>query len=516
MKRRMKIWSRRAWALTLAVLLGGCAVGPDFERPAPPAATNYGVPLSAPTASAAGVAGAAQHFVVDGSLAEDWWQQFRCAPLNSLIAEALAASPSVQAAEAALRVAQETTAAQRGAWWPSAGLSGGPTRQKSPDLLSPPLASGDSLYTLHTAQLNIAYAPDVFGGNRRQVESLAAQEDVQRQQLRAAQVSLTANLVMAVVQAASLREQIAVTESTRALLSEQLTLVNKQFAAGAIAQSNVIAQEGLLAQTEASLLPLEKQLAQQGDLIAVLAGHAPGTIRVPPLTLADLHLPEQLPVTLPSQLVRQRPDILAAEAQWQAANAQIGVATANLFPQFSITAGAGSSALSIGSLFSAGTGFWSLAANVTQPLFQGGQLIHRRRGAQANAEQAAALYRATVLAGLQSVADTLHAIRFDAQTLAAAEHVERSAADTLAIVRRQLALGDVSYLATLQADQAWQQARLATAQARAARLADSVALFQALGGNPWRERTSQSTRTGEKGAADSSVTTPDPAEPGSR
>lgn len=473
----------RLQPLILAVVLSGCAVGPDFMRPKLLDVESYTAePIPNKTAESDGVAGAAQRFIEGKDIPVQWWTVFHSPLLNGLINDALAANSNILSAEAALRVAQENVYAQRGAYFPSVSANFSPSRQKTAPVLSSPLSSGDSVYSLHTAQLNVSYAVDVFGGNRRLVESLQAQADSQKYQLVAAQLSVTSNLVAAVVQLASLRDQISATDATIELLREQLRILRKQLELGAIAESNVIAQEGALAQTEATLPALNKQLAQQRDLIAALTGRYPSQVGSLDLSLSDLVLPTELPLTLPSTLVQKRPDIRSAEEQLHAASAQIGVAVANMFPQISITAGQGSTATAIADLFTSGTGFWSIAGSLTQPLFQGGTLLHRKRSAQAAFDQAAAQYQGTVIAALQSVADALHAIRFDAEAVRAATAAETSTRSTLDIVRRQLELGDVSYLALLQADQAYQQSRIAAIQARAGRLADSAALFQALCG----------------------------------
>jgi NodT family efflux transporter outer membrane factor (OMF) lipoprotein len=347
------------------------------------------------------------------------------------------------------------------------------------------LSSGENFFNLHTAQLSVSYAIDVFGTNRRQVEALQAQADLQRFQLEAAHLSLTSNVVATVIQVASLRAQISATESTVQLLDEQRKLFSRQLELGAIPEVNLIAQEATLAQTSATLPPLKKQLAQQQNLLAVLTGRYPSEMASIEFDLADLQLPEELPVSLPSTLVQYRPDVRASEEQLHTASAQVGVAVANMFPQLTLTGGLGSSAPAIAGLFTSGTGFWSVAGSLTQPIFQGGTLFHRKRSAEAVYEQAANQYRSTVLSAFQDVANTLYALRFDAETLAAALAAERLTFRTFEIVRRQVELGDTSYLALLSAEQAYQQARINLTLAQANRFADTAALFQALGGGWW-------------------------------
>ncbi|HEX7156400.1 MAG TPA: efflux transporter outer membrane subunit, partial [Burkholderiaceae bacterium] len=398
---------------------------------------------------------------------------------------ALKANPDLQAALAALRVAQENARAQYGTLLPAVDASYSPTRQKVADPLSSPLSSGQPLFSLHTAQVNVSYVADVFGANRRQVESLEAQEASQRFQLEAARVTLAANTVAAAVQLASLRAQIAATEHTIDESRQQLVLMHRQLDLGAIAEAAVVAQQAALAQTQAALPPLRRQLAQQRDLLAALSGSLPAEAEIEDFDLSDLQAPDSLPLSLPSNLVEQRPDVRAAEAQLHAASAQIGVATANMLPQITLGANAGGAATRFADLFTSGTGFWSIAAGVTQPLFQGGALLHRKRAAEAAFDQAAAQYRSTVITAFQNVADVLEAIRSDADALDSAQRAEQATAESLSVARRQMELGDIAYLALLAAEQAHQQALVALAQARAARLTDAAALFQALGGGWW-------------------------------
>jgi NodT family efflux transporter outer membrane factor (OMF) lipoprotein len=472
----------------VAFLLAGCAVGPDFEQPQAPSLERYTAQsLPVRTASAAGPAGAAQRFLDDRDIPGEWWQLFHSAPLNALIEEALKANPTVAAAEAALRQAHELTLAGEGAFFPTVQAGFNASRNKTAASLSPATASGNLYYSLYSPQLSVSYVPDVFGGTRRQVEALAAEEDSQRFQLEAAYLTLSANLVAAAVTEASLRGQIAATEEIIDIQRQSLDVLRRQQALGHVGGADVAAQEAALAQAQTALPPLRKQLAQQRHLLAVLIGRFPSEQPNSTFDLAALRLPEELPVTLPSRLVEQRPDIRAAEAELHAASAQIGVATANMLPQIGLSANVGSTALSIGSLFGPGTAFWTIAANAAQTIFDAGTLLHKRRAADAAFDQAAAQYKQTVLTAFQNVADALQAVQTDADGLVAASAAEHAAATSLEIARRQLSLGAVHYLALLNAQNTYQQALNNLVQARAARLADTAALFQALGGG-WRNR----------------------------
>ncbi len=494
----MKLFSQRTHALAVTVLclLAGCAIGPDFTRPAAPAVNRYTPDLSVTqTVSAPVEAGAEQRLLDTADIPEQWWTLFHSSALNSLIEQALKNNPTLQQSLAALQVAQETTYAQIGSYYPAVTAGFTPSRQKEAlGSVSSSAASGAALFNLHTAQLNIGYTIDLFGGNRRAVESLQAQEDAQRFLVEAASLSLAANVVAAAVQEASLRAQITATETMIRIEQEQLDLVRRQFALGAVPEANIIAQTATMAQTKAQLSPLQKQLAQQRDLLAALSGRFPSEVSGEKFELSMLQLPQDLPLSLPSNLVQQRPDVRAAEEQLHSASAQIGVAKANMLPQLTLTATGGSMATQIDQLFKSGTGFWSLAGGITQPLFEGGALLHRKRAAEAAFDEAAAQYRSTVIGAFQNVADTLQALQFDADALQAASVAERAAADSLAIARRQVELGDIGYVSLLVTEQAYQQAVLALVQAQANRFTDTAALFQALGGGWWNRAENKEPR----------------------
>lgn len=467
--------------------LAGCTAGPDFRAPQPPAVDRYTAQeLPAATASAPGPDGEAQRFASGAPVDARWWRAFGCTALDHLVDDALARNPDLQSADAALEAARALAQAQQATLWPTVDLHLQPTRQSIAASTSSPLASGASIYTLHTAQLNIAYAPDLFGGGRRQRENAGAQAQAQAFQREAARLTLATGVVAAAVQEASTRAQRdAVREMTR-LAAEQLDAVRRQQAAGASGPADVAAQEATQAQVAALLPPLDKQLALLRDQLAVLTGRTPAeAAELPAIELQDLHLPATLPLSLPSELVRQRPDVRAAQAQLEAANAQIGVATAARLPSLNLTANLGASALTLGQLGRAGSGFWGIAGDLAQPLFDAGALAHREEAARAGERQAAAQYRSTVLAAFQNVADTLHAIEADARTLALAQQFDAAAERSWLIARGQWQAGAAAYPAVQAAQQARIQAGLSLVQARAARHADVTALFQALGGGWW-------------------------------
>ncbi len=476
---------RAAGTASAVVALSACAVGPDFHPPAAPTGAGY-TPEAQPaaTVSVPVAGGAAQKFVAGRDIPAEWWKVFHSKELDSLIAEALRANPSLQAAQAALWQAKENLYAAGGKLLPSVDANASATRQQF-SLAEFGLPGGPETFNLYQATVNVSYAPDVFGGQRRQIEASAALAEYQRFELEATYLTLTANVVTAAVQEASLRGQIGATEDIIKAESDQLKVVRDQFEVGAATRADVLTQESEVATTQASLPPLRKQLEQQHHVLLALIGHFPNDARGDHLTLASFRLPTALPLSLPSQLVQQRPDVRAVEAQLHQASAQIGVAIAARLPQFTLTADYGTAALTTASLFTPGTMIWSLAASGTQPLFHGFTLLHQQRATEAAFDTAQGQYRNTVLAAFQNVADVLRALQLDAATLKAQQHAVSAALATFDLSRSQYRLGAIAYLTLLNAQRSYEQARLALVQAQAARFADTAALFQALGGGWW-------------------------------
>ena len=463
----------------------GCAVGPDFKRPAAPDVEEYSAhPLSA-TAAANVAGGEAQRFAKGQDISADWWTLYHSAPLNELIDHSLANNHDLKAAQAALSVARENVLAQRGGYYPSVTGSFSATRQRQSGQIAPTLNSNAFLFNLFTPQVTVSYVPDVFGLNRRTVESLEAQEQGVRFQMAATYTTLTANVVVTAIQVASLQMQIDATRQLVDINTNTVNILRYQFDKGYASRLDLAAQESQLAQVAATLPPLLKQLAQAEDLLAVLAGRFPNQAPEQKFDLSSLQLPQELPVSLPAELVSQRPDVLQAEANLHDASAKIGIATANRFPNITLTANAGSAASAMDQLFTSGTGFWGVGAELTAPIFQGGTLLHQQRAAEAAYTQAAEQYRSTVLTAFQNVADTLTALEQDAEALKAAAAAADAAKITLDLAQRQLQAGYAGYLALLNAEQAYQQGRINLVQAQANRYADTAALFQALGGGWW-------------------------------
>lgn len=473
--------------------IAGCAVGPDYRRPAAPATASYTAETpAAGTASAPGVGGAAQRFVPGGEIPARWWELFRSEALDRWVREALANSPTLGAAEATLRRAQEIRRARSGDLLPRVDGTVSASRQKPAGASLGEANLQINPFTLYNASVDVSYSLDLFGRTRRELEALQAQVDYQGFQVEGAYLTLTSNIVTAALQEASLRGQLQATRDILATQEELLTLVEKQFELGGVARTDVLAQRASLAQTRATAPPLEKRLAQTRHLLAVLAGRFPGDAAdLPEFHLEGFRLPEELPVSLPSVLVRQRPDIRSAEKLLHAASATVGVATANLYPQVTLSAQYGTTALQIGDLFRPGTAVWGIGAGLLQPIFRGGALEASRRAEVAGFDQAAARYRETVLQAFRDVADVLRALYYDAMTLKAQAEAEAAARDSLDIAKKQVRLGATGYLSLLNAQRQYHLARILLVQAQALRYADTAALFQALGGGWWnREKIS--------------------------
>jgi NodT family efflux transporter outer membrane factor (OMF) lipoprotein len=478
----------------LLVVLGtltiaGCAVGPDFKKPAPPAVSAYtDRPLSNTVATPDVTGGDAQRFVEGGHISAEWWTLFHSQPLNALIGEALKNNHDFKAAQAALLAAAEHVKAQQGAYYPSVSAGASASRQKQSTLISPTPNASIFQYNLFTPQVSVSYTPDVFGLNRRTVESLQAQEEQTRYQMVATYTTLTSNVVVAAIGLGALQTQIDATHELIDANTKMVEILRYQLAKGYAGGLDLAAQESQLAQLAATLPPLIKQREQQRDLLAVLVGRFPNQAPTDTFELSSLTLPQDIPLSLPSKLVAQRPDVLQAEENLHAASAQIGVAVANRLPNINLSADAGRTALAIGQVFTPGTGFWSLGVDLAAPIFDAGNLLHQERAARAAYVQATEQYRSTVLGAFQNVADTLTALEQDADGLKQAAAAEQAAKVTLDLSQRQLKDGYANDLALLNAEQAWQQARISLVQAQANRYSDTAALFQALGGG-WWDRT---------------------------
>ena len=483
----MKEPFRTIAALAVAGALAGCSVGPDFRRPEPPASSSY-LSETPPVKSVAaqGPGGNPQHLNPGMTVPAQWWTLFRSEPLDRLVRSALMQSPTLAQAQARLIQAQETLNARTGATrYPTVDAKLSATRQElNTAALGVANIPSPGPFTLYNASLSVSYALDLFGGNRRALEGLAAKVDFQQYQLEAARQTLAANVVSAAIRQASLQAQIDKLRDMLAAQGQQLAIVEERYKLGGVAALDLHNQSLLLEQTRASLPPLEKQMAQVNNQLAVYLGREPAEAKVDRFELDSLHLPQELPLSLPSALARQRPDIRAAEALWHEASADVGVASANLYPQITLSGSLGSQRTSLGDLFNSAN-VWSIAGNLMQPVFRGGELQARKRSAVAAYDEAAAAYRQTVLQGLQEVADTLYALDADARTLKARTDAVEHARVAYEITQQQYRLGGISHLAQLDAQRQLLQAEFNRVQSQADRYADSAALLHALGGGWW-------------------------------
>lgn len=498
----------------------GCAVGPNFHKPQAPKDAGYtAAPLPDTTSSTSVPGGDAQRFVMGQDVPYKWWEAFRSPAINSLVEKAFRANPTIRAAQATLRQAQEMVYAQEGYFYPNVSADYNFERQKLAGNLSgstapgvqgngtsitavqnppphPPPYNEPLYFNFHTATLTVGFTPDVFGGNRRKVESLEAQAQIQRFELEATYLTLASNVVAAAIQEASIRAQIAATKEIIAHSEKSLSVLRDKFNLGFAMRIDLAAAELQLAQAKALLPPLEKQFEQNLDLIRELVGNLPNQDVGETFELASLTLPPQLPLSLPSKIVEQRPDVRAAEEQLRAANAQVGVSIAAMLPQFTLTGTAGGTATLFSQMFRSGGPFWTLIGDVTQPLFAGGTLLHTKRAADQALRQAAAQYQNTVLTAYQNVADTLHALVTDADALAAAVEAAHAAKVTLESTQQRMESGYSDYLTELAAAIAYQQTILSQVQAQATRFGDTAALYQALGGGWWNRQTALASDDG--------------------
>jgi len=479
----------RLSGIALSLLaLAGCAVGPDYHAPAAPAVALTPQPL--PDAARAG--GADQNFVSGADIAGDWWTLYRSPPLNALIDAALAHNPTLQAAQQTLLEAEENYRAGLGVLVPSVSASFQPSRTRISSAELATEGAGSSAanvtippFTLYDASVSLSYSLDLFGGNRRELEGLRAQTDYERDELEAAYLTLTANIVTAAVLEASLRAQIAATQEVIGAEQRDLTILQSQFTDGGIAKAQLLQQQATLAQSQATLPPLQQQLAAARNQLAAYVGAFPGQFHEADFTLADLHLPQTIPVSLPASIIAQRPDIQASAELLHQATAEVGVTIANMLPNITLSADVGQEALTVGSLFTPQNLLWTLAGDVTQPLFEGGKLDAQRKSAIAALHVAGAQYQNTVITAFQNVADTLQALQYDAATENAADAAAAAAQASLVVAQSQYQLGGEPLINVLNAQTTFQSAKLAQVKAIAARFSDTAALYQALGGGWW-------------------------------
>ncbi len=469
----------------------GCTVGPRYHAPAPPTVTTYTPePQPAATVSSPGVAGSAQHLNSSIDVPAQWWTLFQSPELDRLVREALSNSPTLAQATARLKQAQEESNARTGATrYPTVSASVAVEREQvNLATFGVPFPSPPP-FNLLNGSVAVSYALDIFGANRRLIEGLNAQVEYQNWELQAARLMLAGNVVSAAIRQAQLRSQIELTRQMLALQEKQLAITERRVQTGGLPRYEVNRQRTLVEQTRASLPSLEQQLDVVNHELALLLGKTPAEAHVESISLNSLHLPEELPVTLPSSLVRQRPDVRAAEALLHQASANVGVATANLYPQVALSASGGG----IGTSFNDGGPVWSFGASLAQPIFNGGALRAEKRKAVAAYEEANASYREVVLQAFREVADALRAIDNDAQALQARTEAATQAEITYKVATERFNAGGISQLSLLDAERQHLQTLLDRTTSAANRYSDSASLFQALGGGWWNEAQSGST-----------------------
>jgi NodT family efflux transporter outer membrane factor (OMF) lipoprotein len=475
--------------MIVAIALSACTVGPNFTPPTPPSTTGYISPSDAPLRKdAAGSATATQSVALGESVTAEWWTLFRSPEVDALVKEAIANSPTLESAAARLTAAQESVAAASGALYPQVDFGASATRGKINAAsygLNPDTVRLPPNYNAFQLGPTVSYALDIFGGTRRQIEEKAASADVQRYQLDAAYQTLTGNTVTQAIQVASVRAQLQAIHDILDLDRQNLDLVRTQRQAGAVPDTDVVSAQSQLAADETLLPGPQQQLDVTRHALAVLLGRAPGDWSPPDFDLAALTLPGQLPLSLPSELVHRRPDILAAEAHLHMASAQVGVATAQLYPSITLSGGVGAAALDPGHLFNPAGLFWSVAAGLTEPVFDGGTREADRRAALAEFKASAADYRQTVLQALGQVADVLQALSHDAQLLAAQQHAVDLATESVRLQRIRYSGGGTGILDLLDAQRQYQQAQLGYVRAEAQRYQDTIQLLVAMGGGWW-------------------------------
>ncbi|KXW55966.1 efflux transporter outer membrane subunit [Ferrovum sp. PN-J185] len=491
-------------ALYLTVCLSGCALGPDFQQPQLSKQAGYVENHNKQQLTPLG----SINFSTQTSIPADWWSVLGSPSLSTYVEMVINNNPSMTVAETSLRQAKQNVIAQQGFFFPSIGADYAISRNKlagnlggnSPGIQgngnvistyqnpSGPIFNGPAYFNFHTAEVTLNYTPDFFGANRRAVESLEAQEKTTAYQLEATYITLTANAVAAAIQQASLK---AIIEANQRIIKDYQTIVNltqRQFELGYASAMDVNSQFTLLTQAQQQIVPFKQQLEQTNDLIHVLSGHFPSEQIKMNFVLDEFHLPHSLPVSLPSNLVRQRPDILAAEEQIHYANAQVGVQLANRFPQFNVTGAIGGAADAFNQLYHNGAGFFSLIGDLSVPIFSGGTLSAREQAAKEALAQSVAQYKLTVLNAFQNVADTMHAIQSDADALKNAETLLNTNQQLLSMTTSQEKLGFVNQLILLNADIAYQQAKINYIQMRTNQLGDAAALYVALGGGWWDKK----------------------------
>jgi len=492
-------------ALTSLTLLVACAVGPDYQRPNPPEADTY--TSGAQPESTVTAAGQMQSFASGDAVPGAWWELFESPALDQEVNDALTHNKSLAAAKATLSVSEDQLRAGYGVFFPQVSAQAAAQRERL-SLYQFGQQGKSATFNLFTASGSVGYVLDIFGGKRRQIEALHAEADLERATALAAYLTLTSNVVNTTIARAAYRAQIASAQDIVDATTEQIALAQTQYDSGVIPYATVLGLKTQLASAQSSLAALELHAQQSEHLLAVLAGRTPGALRAVDVPLEDLTLPQHLPLSLPSELVRQRPDILVAEASLHEASAQIGVATAAMLPSLSLTGSLGSAALTLQQLGQAGGTLWSAGAGVAVPIFQGGQLWYERQASIDAYHGALADYQQVVLTAFQQVADTLRSLEHDAESVQAEEVGTAAAQTTMELARANYQAGVADYATVLTAIIQYQTARLAYVGATAQRMQDTVALYVALGGGWWNAPESNPGLQGVKPSSEGPAAAP--------
>jgi NodT family efflux transporter outer membrane factor (OMF) lipoprotein len=470
-----------AMVAAAALALTGCALGPDFKRPDGPSEDRYTAEALHTEAAVEPGATANQHVVLGEQLSRDWWQLFQSAALDDVVERALAGNRTLVAAASSLAQAQEVAAAQAGTLAPQVGITGGIGRQKYGAEFLGTLAKPPP-FSYFAVGATVSYALDYTGGVARSVEQQYALADYQRQQLDAAYLAVTGNAVMLSLKIASIKAQMATVDAILGQDRENLKLVQEAFDAGSVSRLDIVSAQSQLASDTTLLPPLRQELSVTRHALAIILGQAPANAVLPEFELAQLSLPQQLPLSLPSELAHRRPDILAAEAQLHAATAAVGVANANLYPHIDLTATTGQQSIDLSHLFDRASNVWSIAGALVAPILDGGTLRAQQRAAVDALHATTANYEQTVLVAFGQVADSLQALDHDAEQLEAQAHAQDSARENVDLTRKSYNEGNTGVLQVLDAERLYQQARLGFVRADAQRYIDTVQLFLALGG----------------------------------
>jgi NodT family efflux transporter outer membrane factor (OMF) lipoprotein len=474
--------------------VASCSVGPDFEAPKPPSVTRYTSPGEATATVASSDPGRAvptQAIALGEKVAADWWTLFRSSDLDVLVKQAVAGNHTLESVKARLVVARQAIAVATSALYPQIGLNAGVSEQRqSADSfgLTPNVAPLPSSFNLFQVGPTASYTPDLFGQTHRRIEQQVALAEYQSDQLDAAYLTLTGNTVSQALQLAAVRSQLKALNDILAIDRQNVEFVRKQRLTGTVPDSDVIVAESQLATDETLKPGLEQQMSVTKHALAVLIGRAPGDWSPPDFDLVAFRLPHHLPVSIPSQLVHQRPDIQAAEAQLHAASAQIGIATAQLYPSITLSAGVSASSLNGSNLFSPAGLVWSIAAGLAQPIFDGGMREAERRAALAGFKESAADYQQTVLQAFGQVADILQALTHDTNLLAAQSQALSMASEAVRLQRISYGSGGSGIIGLLDAQRQYQQAKLGYVRAEAQRYQDTVQLLVAMGGGWWDQK----------------------------